>query len=61
MANSKQFIKIDGEIHRAREAFRANPESKELKSNLDELIKVREAMLDEMEKPFRERSKGEEG
>lgn len=55
MANSQQFIKIDSEIHRAREAFRANPESKELKDNLDELIKVREAMLDEIEKHFRDR------
>jgi hypothetical protein len=61
MANTQQFLKIDSEIHRAREAFRANPESKELKCNLDELVKVREAMLDEMEKPFRERSEGEEG
>ena len=54
MGNSDQFIKIDDEIHRAREAFRSNPESKQLKENLDELIKVREAMLDEIEKQLRD-------
>jgi lipid II:glycine glycyltransferase (peptidoglycan interpeptide bridge formation enzyme) len=52
MGNTQQFIKIDAEIQRAREAFRANPESKRLKDNLDELIKAREAMLDELAKQF---------
>jgi hypothetical protein len=54
MGNSQQFIKIDAEIQRAREAFRANPELKQLKANLDELVAVREAIIDEIAKPLRD-------
>ena len=53
MGVAAAFIKIDAEVHRVKNALKANPQNDALKKELNGLIKAREKLLLEAQRQAR--------